>query len=361
VWAVGLVAHRLLWAGKGQYELGLLNKHIAHRMNSWADKLSDGALENDQDLGSLVDPSSLDHKIHTRDLLVSDPKLNTMDRRLDATVRIYDLSEHVPIYSIGLIRIIRDCLQYHPEQRPNLLQMKDIIDSAITRLDNLYGTEIQKLREDTSRYHRVIVEEEKWAAFDLGQQYEPPRKRRRVSISSESTKGADYIRHVDEWSDISTRPSPEQQADAIIAIETWLDTPKNRHHCKEEPRLQPCFQYLRACIMHRVVPDEPTHVVTKWEHIMVQSFTPVARRDLARLLIGTIIPQLLGDESLSELHDTLRVMSHAARWAELLMVCTGEPILPVLNDKTELHRGFRDWVMIQPYDINHISSDSESE
>jgi hypothetical protein len=352
----------MLWAGKGQNELDLLSDHIVHRMRSWDEKLSNSALANDQDLGSLVDPPSPNHKVHTSDLMVSDPKLNGSDRRWDVAIRTYDLSDHVPMYSIGLIRLIRDCLQYHPDQRLDLLLMKERTDSAIARLDDLYGGEIQKPRRDANDSHRVVVEDKKWSAFNIGQEYMPPKaiKRRRLSLNPE-TKADKYNKYneiVEDWSQISTRPSLEQQAKAIIAVETWLETRPNKYHFDDEPRLRPCFQHLRACIMHRVAPSEPTHVATKWTELMTQSFNPVMRRDLATLIFHTVVSKLLEDDTLSDLHDTLHVMSHAAKWGEILVRCTFEPKSPALNEKTELHRGFHDWVMIQPRGTN-IISDSE--
>jgi hypothetical protein len=87
----------------------------------------------------------------------------------------------------------------------------------------------------------------------------------------------------------------------------------------------------------------------------------MTRGSLARLILNSIIPDLLEDDATSELHETLSVLSHAAKWAKLLLACDGEPTTPAFNDKTELHRGFRDWVMMEPYYPNRTLSDSETE
>lgn len=37
------------------------------------------------------------------------------------------------------------------------------------------------------------------------------------------------------------------------------------------------------------------------------------------------------------------------RWATLLLDMNGEPNNFYMPEKTELHRGFRDWIFIHPY------------
>jgi hypothetical protein len=90
------------------------------------------------------------------------------------------------IYSIGLVRFIERCLLLSPEFRPDLRSMKTTIDTNIARLDRLYGAEIQKGNAEIAEDHKVyfVAEVEGWSQFDVGQKYEPPRKRRRVSIGT---------------------------------------------------------------------------------------------------------------------------------------------------------------------------------
>jgi hypothetical protein len=357
VWAVGLVAHRLLWAGKGNdhfnnCHLTQLNEHVGYRMQGWLDTFENAGLTHN--LGSFVDKTSPYHPVHNNDLSPSDE---------DFRVAAYDLTNHEGIYSIELINFIHDCLNYHPDERPDLYTMKSTIDTAISRLDELYGDENRKPRERTAMGHTVLVENERWSAFDIGQQYEPPRKRRKVSVDPlTNIAGHDYNKHVAAWSDVSNypRPSPEQQAEAIQAIEDFLNLKRNSHHFDEDPKLRYCFQYLRTCLFQRVAPDAPTHVVTTWHAELTHSFTLYAKKELLRLIRGYVIPRLLEkDDSPIEMRDALRVLDHAAQWGGFLLDLDGEPKSPVLDDKTELHRGFRDWVMIDPFDKNRVPSDSD--
>jgi hypothetical protein len=321
-------------------------------MQSWLETFENTGLTHD--LGSFVDKTSRYHLIHNNDL-------SPMDE--DFRVAAYDLTNHESIYSIGLINLIRDCLNYHPDERPDLYTMKSTIDTAISRLDELYGDAIKRPRERTAMGHTVLLEDERWSAFDIGQQYEPPRKRRKVFMDPLTDIVADdYIKHVAKWSDEAQypRPSPEQQAEAIQAIEDFLNLKRNSHHFDEDPKLRYCFQYLRTCLFQRVAPDAPTHVVTTWHAALPHSFTLSAKKELLRLIRGYVIPRLLEkDDSPIELGDALRVMDHAAQWGGFLLDLGGEHKSPALDDKTELHRGFRDWVMIDPFDKNRVPSESD--
>jgi hypothetical protein len=318
VWGIGLTAHRLLWAGKGEQALQRLENEISYQVSTWEQKFSDEAVKGNPDLGDFVD---------------------------------VDFADHDNIYSIGLIRFVQRCLKFNPEERHTPFEMKLRIDGTVARLDGLYGDEIKKPRDTIAAGHKVLVEDKKWQSFDIGQQYEPPRKRRRVSISQGISRN--YNALVERWSDVSRYPRPNlgQQAQVVFAIDKHIADPEDSD-ILEDARLRHCWHYLRACILHRVDPNSSTHVVTQWKGKMVTSFELPAKRDILVRLEKMVIPTLLSDDSLGALHDAIRVLEHVVEWSAILVDANGNIGTPFLEKKTELHRGFRDWIFIHPYDVD---------
>jgi hypothetical protein len=75
--------------------------------------------------------------------------------------------------------------------------------------------------------------------------------------------------------------------------------------------------------------------------------SPISSREVLHR-IRDMIAVLIADEELADLSDTIEVLRHVVDWSLLLLDANGEPTAPLLENKTELHRGFRDWILMNP-------------
>jgi hypothetical protein len=140
VWGVGLAALYLLWAGKGEEACLQLERDIRDESAGWINEFNDNVPS---------DESTGDNEV---------------------LIEWIEMYEFDPAYSIGLVHLVRRCLSLRPIGRPLLREMKITIDRNIARLNGLYGEDIRKPRGTIYAGHRVLVHEEKFQAFDIGQQ-----------------------------------------------------------------------------------------------------------------------------------------------------------------------------------------------
>jgi hypothetical protein len=325
VWAVGLAAQYLLWAGKGEDYCTELADQISGEIYNWPKTL------NRKDIDKVSEEQCL----------------------LNET----SISEYEHAYSIGLARLVRRCLRLRPQGRPTLREMKITIDANISRLDGLYGEEIKKRRGTIATGHGVLVDETSLQAFGIGARYDPPRKRRRIDtaeeLGDEHAKFIDdYAALVNEWADTAEypRPSLQQEAAVVAMMVHRLDT--DLLEVEDGEILQHSFRYLVTCLQHRVDPTVPTPFVSSWDEDsseLVESFK-ASYKILLLKEIRDLVTEFLDDEDLEEyLHDIFYVLDHVVRWSYTVLQMNGEPVTPAMDDKTELHRGFLEWLFVHPH------------
>jgi hypothetical protein len=315
---VGLVAYRLLWAGKGSAALQELDADLSTELSSWKTILEDVA--------------ELDEK--------------------DGLVEIAS-SDALQIYSVGLLRFVEHCLRYLPASRPSLAEMKTTIDLNINRLGRLYGAEIRKGQDEIAEDHRVYLtnEVDKWRPFAIGQDYEPPRKRRKITL--DAAADAEYSKIFEDWNNATVFPRPEMPTHAAVLLSMAARVRVSAHQeineLHDDASYKYSYDYLMACLKARTAPDAPVDIITEYtSDDFLPSFGATIKTEVICRIADLMIPELLEDESLSEQHDAIRVLQQVVRWATFVLGLDAEPTAPELKDKTEMHRAFRDWIFIQP-------------
>ena len=276
-----------------------------------------------------------------------------------------DLEHHPDIYSSGLIRLIQRCLHYEPESRPELLEMKNIADAQLRRLELLYGDEIKKVKEAIAEPHRVWSSAvgEPAKPFAIGSRHSSPRKRRRIDLDDGNLLAYQAI--VDDWIVTMSSPQPSFASQAII-IEAMTNSADNSEDDEirgliDDGDLRHSFHYLISCLSTRVAPNAPVHHIREWGEGEKEAFMsvqdslrkgirylePVKQRVLA--LIGKIISEFRENRAYHDLQEPINVLEHAVKWSTALLQHDAEPRTPLLEKKTEMHRGFRDWIFIHPH------------
>lgn len=332
MWAVGLAAHKLLRAsvhnGDTRDPYGI-PENLAR---DWLDQFSIDTLE-------------------TRRRQFNMPE--------DEDVPLGSLRDDYPvnfpsIYTVALISFVDHCLHYEPTKRPTLREMKAEIDRHVQRFDRLYGDEIKKSKDTISHDHEVRVDTKlmDFTPYVIGEEYQPPRKRRRIDISD--GRGAAYRAVVTRWENTTIRPDPMTEARLVEIMEAELDRSQNEkiQMIYDEGSWYHSFKYLLSCLRYRVNKDDGTFdVVDNWEDDdVLNAFNEIEpRTEVLRRIRDYMIPDLLADKNYADLRDAIGVLQHVVDWSILLLNWKGEPNKPLLEKKTELHRGFRDWIFIHPH------------
>jgi serine/threonine protein kinase len=324
IWGVGLIGCRMMWAGEGEKVYNSLRVDLRKTMDTWSQQFKRDEWDNNMGNEGLIDAS-----------FPNTPGL----------------------YSFGLIRFLQRCLRYKPENRPSLAEMRTTIAENIARLDGLYGDEIMKPKGEIFQHHVVLTDGvpalDALDAFAMGQQYEPPRKRRRINVENEDV--ATYRQFIAEWVSMESsgpQPSVKQQTEIIENLakcgrESQTDAIRQS---VEYGSLRHTYAYLYNCLLSRVRSEGPyTARRNDIEEEFEESVEPQAKIHVLECLRDHIIPELLDDETIKEdLQPALRVLEHVVRLTLFLQSVNGEPLTPVYPNKTELHRGFVDWLFINP-------------
>ncbi|KAH3967465.1 hypothetical protein HBI24_132720 [Parastagonospora nodorum] len=66
-------------------------------------------------------------------------------------------------------------------------------------------------------------------------------------------------------------------------------------------------------------------------------------------LIIQMILEFRDNRAYHDLQEAINVLEHAVKWSLALLQYDAEPRTPLLEKKTEMHRGFRDWIFIHPH------------
>jgi hypothetical protein len=91
-------------------------------------------------------------------------------------------------YSVRLCQVISRCLRYNPERRMSLEKLRRASDDNLSRLDRMYGDEIRKDKDaiaDEFKLEYTTEDSDEWARYAIGQDFVPPRKRRKTDSAGE--------------------------------------------------------------------------------------------------------------------------------------------------------------------------------
>jgi hypothetical protein len=91
-------------------------------------------------------------------------------------------------YSVRLCQVISRCLRYNPARRMSLEKLRRVSDDNLSRLDRMYGDEIRKDKDAIAEEFRLEYTKEdsdEWAQYAIGQEFAPPRKRRKTDSAGE--------------------------------------------------------------------------------------------------------------------------------------------------------------------------------
>lgn len=264
-----------------------------------------------------------------------------------------DHAQFSGMYTVGLIRLVDQCLKYRPEARLSLQDMKATIDVTLAWLDGLYGDEIKRPAENIAASHQVHFTKDvnDLGAFATGRKYEPPRKRRRVDLTD--VQETEYRALIDDWTDVARYPRPDaaSQKELVDAIANLYAHSNNDGitSVNEDESLRYAYEYMLSCLRNRI--DEngefPYHRTLDDEDLR-SSFTQGTKRKLIRQMQDHFVPLLRGGSPSIGLLDAITTFSHALDWALFISERREEPKRTQLADKTEVHRALRDWVLIHP-------------
>lgn len=129
----------------------------------------------------------------------------------------------------------------------------------------------------------------------------------------------------------------------------------------DDEDLRHSFRYLLSCLNTRVAPDAPVHYVRDWGEAEQEAFMSV--RDSLRKGIQhwetvqqTVLPPIAEmiaefreNRAYHDFQEPINVLEHAVKWSTALLQHDAEPRTPLLEEKTEMHRGFQDWIFIHPH------------
>jgi hypothetical protein len=264
-----------------------------------------------------------------------------------------DLEQFSGMHTLGLIRLVDQCLQYRPEARPSLQAMKATIDVNLTRLDRLYGNEIKKPAENIAAGHQLHYSKdvESLKRFAIGQEYVSPNKRRRVDLSD--VHETEYRALIDDWKDVARYPRPDaaSQKGLIDAINDLYQHSTNAAiaSINEDESLRYAYEYMLSCLRNRLDENgEFSYHRTLDDEDLQISFEHGIKRELLRHMQEHFVPLLRDGNPPIGVLNAITAFTHALGWALFISERRGEPMRPQLVDKTQVHRALRDWVLIHP-------------
>jgi hypothetical protein len=161
----------------------------------------------------------------------------------------------------------------------------------------------------------------------------------------------------------SPQPSLASQARIVVAMTNSADNSDNDaiRDLIDDDDLRHSFHYLISCLSIRVDPNAPVHHIREWEEGEQEAFMsvqdslrkgigylePVKQRVLP--LIAKMISEFRENRAYDDIQEAINVLEHAVKWSTALLQHDAEPRTPLLEKKTEIHRGFRDWIFIHPH------------
>ncbi|KAF1915765.1 kinase-like domain-containing protein [Ampelomyces quisqualis] len=319
IWGIGIIAYLLLSAGSTQNSYARAQEKMAVDAKAW-----------------VHDFATTDVEHHPTGSFLTDEMDNFSD-----------------IHSLGLIRLVNQCLQYRPADRPTLQDMKYKIDANIERLDRMYGDEIKKKGKAIASEHTVLYGQnnKRRNEFNIGNGYEPPRKRQRIHLTAQ--QATEYRTLVDSWADTTRYPRPDSasQTNLVRTIDHAVGNSQDEEITKiyDNDSLRHAYNYMLSCMRYRLDEDATFSWYTEWNDDLQKSFTQKNKVALLRHLHKILVSKLLNDSHTIELEHAIRAFEHALEWALFLLEKQGEPLTPVLDEKTQIHRALRDWIFVHPY------------
>lgn len=216
----------------------------------------------------------------------------------------------------------------------------------------LYGGEINKSINDVNEPFRISLsaKPKKWNAFSNGKAYQAPKKRRMMPNAGLHRTAYDLLVE-DRWNNDNTRSQPDSD-DQSVAI-AHIDENLEAYDAAEQGSIgsginRTAWRYLYSCLQKRVSEDAPVFVMPESQQGQDELRALDNRRKATVLhtLRSSILPALLDEDH--EYHASFVVLHHAVKWGQLLLKLEAEPRVPRLREKSEMHRGVRDFVFTTP-------------
>ncbi|KAF2107087.1 kinase-like domain-containing protein [Lophiotrema nucula] len=238
-------------------------------------------------------------------------------------VPTHGFDEYPTDYNLGLFQIVDQCLHYLPKNRPSLKDLRNRINGAIGRLDELYGSKVTAYSQDIIESLRVDFPVED-SRFRIDEPYEPTAKRRHLQIegidAEHEAEARDlYIRLVKEIDEESYEEDyTGKPLDAIF--QRWMKKRRSDDTVNS--------------IIHTLLPEQEKAVSDHSKALALETLQKETQ-DLNQFPT----PE----------HAHVRLLYHAVQWGQCIMQLQGQPDdLPRLRKLPRVHKGVPDYIYHQP-------------
>ena len=256
-------------------------------------------------------------------------------------------------YSVRLCQVISRCLRYNPERRMSLEKLRRVSDDNLSRLDRMYGDEIRKDKDAIAEEFRLeytTEDSDEWAQYAIGQEFAPPRKRRKTDSAGEFEERLTSL--VTKWASkaVYPRPSTEVQDEVLKHVDNLISssTEEAIRIFRERKAHLTAWQYLCSSIGRYTSSQRDVYVATDITiEALQESLERKTKRAVLMLLRETVL-ELALEAASGDQKTGLHTLQHVVMWGLVLLEINAEPVTPRLSDKTEMHRGMASFILDQP-------------
>jgi hypothetical protein len=256
-------------------------------------------------------------------------------------------------YSVRLCQVISRCLRYNPERRMSLEKLRRVSDDNLSRLDRMYGEEIRKGKDaiaDEFKLEYTNEDSDEWAQYAIGQEFVPPRKRRKTDSAGEFEERLTSL--LIDWASeaIYPRPSTEVQDEVLKHVDNLISSSSEKaiEIFREREAYLTAWQYLCSSIGRYTSSQRDVYVATDITiEVLQESLERNTKREVLMLLRETVL-ELALEAASGDQKTGLYALQHVVMWGLVLLEINAEPVTPRLGDKTEMHRGMASFILDQP-------------
>jgi len=320
LWSVGLAAFQLMKAVDGTSDFYNLMTALVKRF---------------LELPSTFHASAFGEEASVFPMLLSDPSMP-------------------PQYSVELCRTVQACLQYHPDDRPDLRKILTTSRRQLESLDRIHRQEFSKDRDSILEDFRLEYNYNKYSAFDVGAHFEPQRSRRHRFYLPETDANYDlYKTHLSNWEDtgLYPRPSLHEQLATMTSIAAFiegsdLDVIHKICDSAGDSATTLAWRHLYSTICLEISPSAKVYVsydstVKGYQ----RAFSTEYKLEALDRLLDHILPGMASDPDQDHIRNSLHVLQHASDWGRALLMFAGEPVKPILKDSSAMHRAIRNYAL----------------
>ena len=231
--------------------------------------------------------------------------------------------------------------------------LRRVSDDNLSRLDRMYGEEIRKGRDaiaDEFKLEYAKEDSDEWAQYAIGQEFVPPRKRRKTDSAGEFEER--LTRLVTNWASkaVYPRPSTEVQDEVLKHVDNLISssTEEAIRIFRERKAYLTAWQYLCSSIGRYTSSQRDVYVATDITiEALQESLERKTKKAVLMLLRETVLELALKSAS-GDQKTGLHTLQHVVMWGLVLLEINAEPVTPRLSDKTEMHRGMASFILDQP-------------